>query len=78
MNAETAVLVGIVLAVIMVAGVYAVFSGGMTQAGESLFGSDSESGFFDTPEGMGEDTKIPTGGTSDTDSAMEVKNYAGV
>lgn len=48
MNSETAVLVGIVLAVIMVVAVYTAMDGSIDQADSSLFGDKNSEGFFDT------------------------------
>lgn len=79
MNSETTILVGIVLAVIILAAVYGVVSGGIDRAGEALFGEGQEGeGFlqpqegddggysFPQPEDQSRDRMIDPGGVYDS------------
>ncbi|MFQ3274979.1 MAG: hypothetical protein ACI9LV_000056 [Candidatus Nanohaloarchaea archaeon] len=75
MNAETAVVVAIVVAVSIVLSVSLVFSGSLDQVGQSLFGENSEGQGFFTPEG-GNGYEFPTGDESETQDSSG--NLAGI
>lgn len=70
MNSETAIMVAIVVAITIVLSVSLVFTGGLDQVGQSLFGEDSEgNGFFDPQKDDGGGYEFPTE-NSDTEDTF--------
>jgi hypothetical protein len=72
MNAETAIIVAVVVAITIVLSVALVFNGSLDEVGQSLFGEDSEGqGFFEPEEGDNGGYEFPTEGSGSEETAYE-------
>lgn len=68
MNTETAVIIAIVLAIVMVLGVATMFNTGLDETGKSLFGENTdEDGFFNPG---GPPTEFPDTGSETQESSF--------